>query len=147
MESATFVLRFDMVIFYSQETPMWNSGQFRNSIGCWLSKLPWFCSLFRFIYSHLLSTATHCAKQTLHGFDLLELYLTQKDRWKKGDKTRTHKTCWRFSIRISFMRRLAKRECQQWAMALNTRKELKDNFHSFIVEEVYVNGHWRKAAF
>ena len=24
MESAFFVLRFDMVIFYSQETPMWN---------------------------------------------------------------------------------------------------------------------------
>ena len=25
-------------------------------------------------------------------------------------------------------------------MALNTRKELKDNFHSFIVGELYVNG-------
>ena len=37
-------------------------GQFRNSIGYWLSKLPSVCSLFRFIYSHLLSTATHCAK-------------------------------------------------------------------------------------
>ena len=40
VESAFFDLRFDMVILYSQGTPMWNLGQFRNSIGCWLSKLP-----------------------------------------------------------------------------------------------------------
>ena len=139
---------FDMVILYSQETPMWNLGQFRNSIGCWLSKLPSVFVLFSASFIPIFWALRHTVRNKL--FKAL-IYWSFTWHRKIGErraiKPGRTKHGWRFSIKISFMRRLAKRDNQQWAMALDTRKELKDDFHSFIVEEVYVNGHWRKRHF
>ena len=57
VESAFFDLRFDMVILYSQGTPMWNLGNSEIPSAVGYLNCPDFCSLFRFIYSHLFG---HC---------------------------------------------------------------------------------------